>query len=339
MTAALLDSIPMDRRVHADAALQAAFGAAPLEALTPMLGGASALTYRVVVGGRPHLLRLEARRDFFRDPARNYPNMIAAAQAGLAPAIRHADIAAGVAIMEFIEQKPLTAHPGGAEGMLRDLGELAARVHALPAFTPLADYMGLIGGMVARLRGSPAFAPGLLDAHFDGFDAIRAAYPKDVGPAVASHNDPNPRNILYDGHRLWLVDWELSFANDPMVDVAIMSNETTATSEQRDILLAAAFGRQPDAMLRARLLLMRQASQMFYACIMLTALALAPRETPESDLTAPTPDEFRQGVLDGRIKVGAPETAVIFGKMILAAYRAGLDCPRFKDALDLARRS
>jgi len=44
--------------------------------------GASALSYRIEVAGRPYLLRLESsRRDEVRDPHRSYVCMRAAAEA------------------------------------------------------------------------------------------------------------------------------------------------------------------------------------------------------------------------------------------------------------------
>jgi len=54
--------------------------------------GASALSYRLEVAGRPYMLRLESsRRNEIRDPHRSYVCMRAAAEAGIAPAVRHAD--------------------------------------------------------------------------------------------------------------------------------------------------------------------------------------------------------------------------------------------------------
>jgi aminoglycoside phosphotransferase (APT) family kinase protein len=62
---------------------------------------------------------------------------------------------------------------------------------------------------------------------------------------VSSHNDPNPRNLLFDGIRLWLVDWELASRNDHLFDLAIATTEIADTPDLETALLTAAFGRAP----------------------------------------------------------------------------------------------
>jgi thiamine kinase-like enzyme len=73
---------------------------------------------------------------------------------------------------------------------------------------------------------------------------------------VSSHNDSIPSNILFDGDRLWLIDWESAYRNDPLVDVAIVLDSFAILPELEDVLLRAWFGRAPDDALRARLVFM-----------------------------------------------------------------------------------
>jgi len=65
------------------------------------------------------------------------------------------------------------------------------------------------------------FAPGALDPYTERLERIREAYLWVPTISVSSHNDPVPRNVLFDGERLWLIDWESAYRNDPLVDVAI----------------------------------------------------------------------------------------------------------------------
>jgi Ser/Thr protein kinase RdoA (MazF antagonist) len=197
----------------------------------------------------------------------------------------------------------------------------------------LGDYPAMIGGMLAALGQSDLFAPGLLGPHAEGLARIRAALPWATSSLVSSHNDPNPRNILFDGERLWLIDWELAFRNDPLVDVAILTTELAATPELEDILLEAAFGRAPDRRLRSRLKVIRLLTRLFYGCIVLESLAATPQPTRGASLAALTPDEFRAATADGRLASGAPETAYAFGKMSLAAFLDGLAAPGFDEVL------
>jgi Phosphotransferase enzyme family len=258
-----------------------------------------------------------------------------AADAGIAPPLHHADPAAGVAIMDFLPQRPLLEYPSGTPGLLHELGGLIARLQTTPTFPPLGDYPIVVERMVALIRGSGLFGAGLLDRHHEGFERIRESYPWDAAAAVSSHNDPNPTNIVFDGQRLWLIDWEIAFCADPLVDVAITADNFAATPELEAVLLHAWLGRNPTPGIRARLVLMRQFTRLFYACLILSMFI--GRRPQDPDLTALSPDAFRDAVGRGRLTIGASETLYQLGKMNLAGFLAGLAAPGFEEAVVIAR--
>lgn len=335
MNPALLQSIPAEHRDSARDALAAAFGPVPVSALGHVQGGASrALTYRVDVADRAYLLRIETGRDVIRNPLRTYPCMRIASDAGVAPLLHHADPHAGVAIMDFVAQRPLPEFPGGATAFVGALGELIARLQRCPVFPPLADYPVMLERMLGMIRESGLFAPGLLDPHVAGFQRIRAAYRWDASTLVASHNDANPGNVLFDGQRLWLVDWETAFRNDALADVAIAANWHADSPHLEDALLRSWAGREPDRKLRARLVLMRQLACLYYGCLALSVNLR--RDTPDTDLSAPSPAQLRDALASGRLVIGTPQYLPTLGKMFLARFIAGLAAPGFEQALDLA---
>jgi hypothetical protein len=51
------------------------------------------------------------------------------------------------------------------------------------------------------------------------------------GRLVLSHGDLHPANILWDGTRAWLVDWERAGAAHPYLDVATVSNFLSLPAE------------------------------------------------------------------------------------------------------------
>ena len=55
--------------------------------------------------------------------------------------------------------------------------------------------------------------------------------------------------------------------------------------------------------------------------------------TPDPDLSAPTPPEFRLAIREGRLQPGAPETKHILGKMFLASFFSGVAPPGFDAAV------
>ena len=105
---------------------------------------------------------------------------------------------------------------------------------------------------------------------------------------VSSHNDLVPSNILFDDKRLWLIDWESAYSNDPLVDVAITLDNLASSSELESLLLKAWLGRAPDDALYGRLALIRALTRLYYAGVLLSASAAASGALADNDLSAPT---------------------------------------------------
>jgi aminoglycoside phosphotransferase (APT) family kinase protein len=333
----ILDLIPEPRRAVARTALTSAFGSLPIDGIQPVSGGASgALIYRVDTAARAYLLRIEARRSALRNPYQ-YVCMQTAADAGVAPPLVHVDDEAGVAIMHFLQPHPLAEYPGGAASLAHALGALAARLQTTPVFPAFADYFGSLARMLDYVKRSTVFAPGLLDPHDDAFQRIRERYRRDAAAMVSSHNDPNPRNIIFDGERLWLVDWETAQRNDPLTDIAILVDNLAPTPELEEILLTAWRGRPPTRALRARVTVMRELTRLYYAALGFAFFASVPRTTPpDDDLTAPTVQDFRAAVASGALPPASPQTLYVLGKMCLARFRATTSTAAFAAALSIA---
>ena len=66
---------------------------------------------------------------------------------------------------------------------------------------------------------------------------------------VLCHNDMLPANLIDDGSRLWLLDWEYAGAGHPLFDLAHVSTANSLSLEQQSALLDAYPGRLPTAAL------------------------------------------------------------------------------------------
>jgi len=327
------DTLSPEQHENVRSGLAAAFGSAPIDAITRVTGGATtASTFRVDIGGRRYLLRVEGEPSPLRNP-HQYVSMRIATEAGIAPEIHYIDEVARVAVIDFIEQQSLKTFPGGPRALAQALGELLSRVQATPVFPTFVNYPDIVARLFAHVRRTGLFAAGLLDAHVERLELLREAYDAGLTSLVSSHNDPVPSNILFDGERLWLIDWESAYRNDPLVDVAIVLDHLARSPELEDVLLRAWFGGAPDEALCARLELIRALTRLYYAGVMLSASAAASWVTGATDLSAPTPQEFQQSIREGRLKPGAPETRHILGKMFLASFFSGVAPPGFDAAV------
>jgi aminoglycoside phosphotransferase (APT) family kinase protein len=313
--------------------LAAAFGQARIGRIVPLAGGATtASVYGIEVGERRYLLRIEGQSSPLRNP-HQYVSMRIAAEAGIAPKILYVDEAARIVVTDFIEQVALEAYPGGPPALARALGELLARVQTTQVFPYFVEYPDIVARLFAHVRRTGLFAGGVLDQHVERLELLRGAYRASSSKLVSSHNDVVPNNILFDGRRLWLIDWESAYCNDPLVDVAILLDGVARFPEIEEVLLSAWLGRAPDETIRGRLEVVRALTRLYYAGVFLSASAAASWVKEETDLSAPSAVDFQRAIKAARLKAGTAETKHILGKMFLSSFLSGVAVPGFDAAV------
>lgn len=322
------DQIPAVRK-----ALRAAFATETLDGATPLSGGLSgARLWRIRVGGIAYLLRVEApERDAVRDPHRGYRCMTLAAQACLAPRVRYADADDGVTITDFVEARSLTLdYPGARRERVVELAQTVRALHAIEGFPPLVDYLDGLDALVGQAGRSGVVPLGA----FDPWVRLHVACQRLTPEPVSSHNDLNPRNLLYDGRRIWLIDWEAAFRADRYVDLAAIANTFAADPEDEALLLATYFGREATIAERARLWLFRQVSHVFHAAIFAVGVAGQARA---SSLDGPDLDAIHQGLALGEPLLETPQARLAYGLARLRTASANLASPAFAQAATVAR--
>lgn len=304
--------------------LETAFGTARLDACRPLSGGLSgALLFRIRVGGIDYLLRLEPARDALRDPHRGYRCLALASEACLAPRVRFADPEAGVLITDFIETADL--RHARREPLAVELGQALRALHAIPDFPLLVDYLDALAERVGRAARSGVLPRGA----FAAWPALYAACSKLQPQLVASHNDLNPGNILDDGRRLWLIDWEAAFRADRYVDLAAAANVYATEAEAEARLLAAYFGRPAEPGERARLYLFRQVNHIFHAAIFAAGLAGQARA---ASLDGPSLDAIHQRVAAGEPVFATPQGRLDYALARLRTATANIESAAFAKA-------
>jgi aminoglycoside phosphotransferase len=321
--------LPEAKRPAIDRALMATFGTSELDgAAQPVSGGLSgAGVWRIRVGGIAYLLRIESARDEFRDPVRHYECLRTAAANFLAPRVRYAEPADGVAIVDFIAPHSLAQdYPGAGHALVIELARAIRVLHETPPFPPLVDYLDGMDNLLALHRGLDILEPEATAELFERYGKLRARYRTVPGDLVSSHNDLNPGNILYDGQRLWLVDWEAAFRADRYVDLATAGNWFTGDAGGEEALLTTYFGRAPDAEEGARFHLMRLVNHLFIGAIFLN-VAMTERPGARLDdrtLAGPSLEALRQRLKAGEFDMMAWDNRIIYGKARLAAALEGL---------------
>ena len=316
-------ALPADRRDVATSAIASVLGPAAAINVRPVTGGVSgAGVFLVEAGGRRFVLRLEGEPSPLRNP-HQYDSMRIAAEAGLAPRIHYLDANDRVVMMDFIEDRGLENFPGGPPALAQASGALLRQLQGLPLFARFTDYPDIVGRLWAHVCKTGLFADGVLDAASQRLAEIRRAYVLDAGAYVASHNDFLPRNLLFDGERLWLIDWENAFCNDPLIDLATALDNFAPSPDLEEVLLRACLGQAPDRPLRERLALARSLTRLFYAGVLFSASASAPQARPDTELSALTADEFERLIRSRSLLPETAPTSHALGKMYLASFMSG----------------
>ena len=164
----------------------------------------------------------------------------AAHAAGISPRVVHAE--PGVLVLDFIEGRVFAPDDVRAPENLRRIVPLIQTCHrAIPdhlrgpalifwVFHVVRDY-------AASLRdGNSTHLARLPDLLANAGRLERAAGPFEI---VFGHNDLLAANILDDGNRLWLVDWDYAGFNTPLFDLGgLASNNEFSQSEERWLLEA-----------------------------------------------------------------------------------------------------
>ena len=177
----------------------------------------------------------------------------AAHACGLAPQIVHYE--PGALVMRFIDGRPLTATDLQTPAVLERVLPVVRTCHAELArhlrgptlmfwvFHVCRDYLATAQAGASRVA---AELPGLAALNDELEHALGAITP------VFAHNDLMPANFIDDGHKIWLVDWEYAGWNTPLFDLANLAANGQLPAELEDWLLAAYWGRPPDADLLRR---------------------------------------------------------------------------------------
>jgi hypothetical protein len=317
MTAAWQPLLPVALLGAVAAALAAVYGNAAVECLGPIAGGASgAVALRLRSGGRDHLLRVEVHKHPARNP-HQYRCMEIAAAAGIAPALHYVEPGEGVAVMDFIPTVPVARFPGGPTALVAAQGALVRELQGAAPFPELWDFRTVVGRLLGLIESR--FVPGLLEPHRVALAQLQEQLEWDGASHVSSHNDPNPRNVLFDGARLWLIDWETAYRNDPFVDPAIMADQPGITPELSRALLAAWLGRPANPDEERRLAQVTLLTRLYYAGLLFAVAG--PSGEKLADLAAPSAAEFAAGLVPGAPPT--PELLLTIARMRLRDFLDG----------------
>jgi thiamine kinase-like enzyme len=223
------------------------------------LYGLTNMVYRVATPEGTYCLRVPGvGTEGFIDRKVEQVNARAAAAAGVSPEVLHfgddaimvTPFLRGTTTMspELLQTLPgAPSRAGRAFRKLHTSGQAFAFRFEL--FSMIDDYLAHLDKL-----GVSQFPDGYHDAVREAA-AVRQALAAHPVPLTACHCDPMCENMLDDGERMWIIDWEYSGMNDPLWDLGDFSVEAAYGAEHDRELMAAYFGRAPTDFEHGRMVL------------------------------------------------------------------------------------
>jgi thiamine kinase-like enzyme len=139
-----------------------------------------------------------------------------AAELGVGPPIRYARD--GILVTDFIDGRPLAASDLQAPETVGRVAQLLRKLHRpAPSDSPAFELQAVCQ---RYLDQTPSTA--LSDEHRRWISRALTEIPTLHADTVI-HADLVPENLIDDGARLWLVDWEYAGRGDPATDLAILA--------------------------------------------------------------------------------------------------------------------
>lgn len=333
--------IPQEKSDAVARGLQKAFDVTAFDSIDVVTGGhTNSLVFRIVVQGSPFLLKIITRAEDPTTTTRHYTSMKLAADAGIAPRVWYTSESDRISITDFVKAAPLPA----PDALFR-IPALLRALHALPAFADVPDRINTsclfllhqgpaLDGLLGRIRAAGNIPKEQTEELFAIYEQLAAVYSRRDSDMVSSHNDLfKPDNILFDGTRVLLVDWEAAFRNDRYADLAVAANLVVTSDAEEKVYLQEYFGRQPTDYERARFYLMQQLAHVFYTMAFLYLGSQG--GTVDCRQRVPEFREFQRRMWAREVDLSDKGTKVLYGRSHWKQLQENIRSPRFQEALEI----
>ncbi|HXH54528.1 MAG TPA: choline/ethanolamine kinase family protein [Gammaproteobacteria bacterium] len=313
-------------------ALKKTFGIKDFKA-EPLAGGFSnAKLYKILVNNKDYVLRLSNNE--LKDMENEIKCMTLASRIGVSPKVYYANAQEGVMIMDYIKNKKLIAGELSDPKVVIQLATLLHRLHNEKPLFPKYRYKTVINFLLEMEKSLGC--PNKSNLVYEGIKKLKAINKKLVKIKLkkSSHNDLNPNNILYDGKRFWIIDWEAAGCSDPVFDLATVSNFMIYNKKLEALYLKTYFKEIPTKIDRDHYLVMKQVSRCYYG-VLLTFMAknfgsqpLTVEEIQELDL-----ENIQNKLNDKKMSLANPHDMEVFAAALIKAGLNAMNGEEFQKSL------
>ena len=172
------------------------------------------------------------------DRRAEFANSQAAARPGPLPAVVEYDPDQHLLVIEYVDGHTLTDADLDTSPMLRAARTHAGRLHAGPRFVNEFDMFDVQQSLSGHRRAArlPA-AAALPGVHAAGRAHPGGACRRTRSETVPCNNDLLAANLIDDGDRIWVIDYEYSGNNDPCFELGQHLERGEPAPEHLDVLV------------------------------------------------------------------------------------------------------
>lgn len=240
------------------------------------------------------------------------------AEHGIAPALLYVDEDNQTTVSQKINGVSFgsaMAAPASQQAALHSLTSILGKLHALPYTNAVARNLGEASQTLwtkqSQRRGFVSWAANLESLLHSCLQIMIQD-----GRTVLSHGDLNPANILWDGSRVWLVDWDMADLSHPYLDLASIANFLSFSNDTAIALL----GLQEQSKISDQQAITFNACRNFaritYGCVFLELVPKLDEIQFDSLERTPTLMECFGRIMKGEIQMSSPSTQALIASAL-----------------------
>ncbi|WP_214415314.1 choline/ethanolamine kinase family protein [Sphaerisporangium fuscum] len=153
----------------------------------------------------------------------------------------------GAVLLEYIDGVTLDASAVRDPAMAPHVAEACRRLHSGPRFATDFSIFRKLEELLGLCRAHELKIPEGYEDRLPVVAEIEAAMDARPAPTVPCHNDLLPANLIFDGRRVRIVDYQLSGNNDPAFELGDIAAEADYDAEMAGRLTSAYFGDETPA--------------------------------------------------------------------------------------------
>ena len=208
----------------------------------PLGGGITNRNFKVSVGGRAFVLRIGGK-DTGRlgiDRRAEAAAALAAARAGVGPDVVRFVEPEGYLVTRFVDGRSLEPAEVRRPALIAEVAAALRKVHRGEWLPAHFDSFRVVEAYAATARELGVALPRAYDAAKELAGRVERARGRQL--LWPCHNDLLSANLIHDGERLWIVDWEYAGIGDCFFDLANLAANNGFEQADERALLEAYFG-------------------------------------------------------------------------------------------------